>query len=77
MAGGFDRPNLPRHLEIIYELNQRFLDDVRERFPHDPSRLVRMSLIEEGRSDACVWRIWLRLAVFGQRRGRAAHPFAP
>ncbi|MCO5194934.1 MAG: glycogen/starch/alpha-glucan phosphorylase [Anaerolineae bacterium] len=39
---------LPRHLEIIYELNQRFLDDVRERFPHDPSRLVRMSLIEEG-----------------------------
>lgn len=39
---------LPRHLEIIYEINQRFLDTVRERFPHDPSRLVRMSLIEEG-----------------------------
>jgi starch phosphorylase len=39
---------LPRHLEIIFELNHRFLQEVRERYPHDPSRLVRMSLIEEG-----------------------------
>jgi glycogen phosphorylase len=38
---------IPRHLEIIYEINRRFLDDVRLRFPSDESRLQRMSLIEE------------------------------
>jgi starch phosphorylase len=38
---------LPRHLEIIYEINRRFLDDVRTRFPGDEARVVRMSLIEE------------------------------
>jgi starch phosphorylase len=38
---------LPRHLEIVYELNQRFLDDVRRRFPGDEHRVMRMSLIEE------------------------------
>ena len=40
---------LPRHLEIIYEINRRFLDEVRSRFPGDDARLSRMSLIgEEG-----------------------------
>jgi starch phosphorylase len=39
---------LPRQLEIIYEINRRFLDSVRERFPGDDARLVRVSLIEEG-----------------------------
>jgi glycogen phosphorylase len=40
---------LPRHLEIIYEINRRFLDDVRARFPGDEERVRRMSLIgEEG-----------------------------
>src|SRR6185369_148442 len=39
---------LPRHLEIIYEINRRFLDDVRARFPGDEQRVARMSLIEEG-----------------------------
>src|SRR5271165_338672 len=39
---------LPRHLEIIYEINRRFLDQVRERYPGDEARLARMSLIEEG-----------------------------
>lgn len=38
---------LPRHLEIIYEINRRFLDEVRQRFPGDEDRLRRMSLIEE------------------------------
>ncbi|CAA9261324.1 MAG: Glycogen phosphorylase, partial [uncultured Chloroflexia bacterium] len=38
---------LPRHLEIIYEINRRFLDEVRARFPGDDGRLQRMSLIEE------------------------------
>jgi len=39
--------SLPRHLEIIYEINRRFLDDVRARFPGDDDRLRRMSLIGE------------------------------
>jgi starch phosphorylase len=38
---------LPRHLEIIYEINRRFLDEVRLRFPHDAERVARMSIIEE------------------------------
>ena len=39
---------LPRHLEIIFEINNRLLDDVRARFPGDEGRLGRMSLVEEG-----------------------------
>jgi glycogen phosphorylase len=39
---------LPRHLEIIYEINRRLLDDVRARFPGDEGRLSRVSLIEDG-----------------------------
>jgi glycogen phosphorylase len=39
---------LPRHLEIIYEINRRFLDEVRAKFPGDDARLARMSLIDEG-----------------------------
>jgi starch phosphorylase len=38
---------LPRHLEIIYEINRRFLDEVRVRFPGDERRLSRLSLIDE------------------------------
>ena len=38
---------LPRHLEIIYEINRRFLDEVRQRFPGDVGKLQRMSLIQE------------------------------
>ena len=39
---------LPRHIEIIYEINRRFLDQVRGRYPGDAGRVTRMSLIEEG-----------------------------
>jgi glycogen phosphorylase len=39
---------LPRQLEIIYEINRRFLDDVRARYPGDDARAARVSLIEEG-----------------------------
>jgi len=39
---------LPRQLEIIYEINRRFLGDVRGRFPGDVGRIERLSLIEEG-----------------------------
>jgi len=38
---------LPRHLEIIYEINRRFLDEVRAKFPGDDARVRRMSLIGE------------------------------
>ncbi|MGD1281737.1 glycogen/starch/alpha-glucan phosphorylase [Mycobacterium seoulense] len=38
---------LPRHLEIIYEINRRFLDEVRARFPGEEERVSRMSLIGE------------------------------
>lgn len=39
---------LPRHLEIIYEINHRFLQEVRDCFPDDDARCRRMSIIEEG-----------------------------
>lgn len=39
---------LPRHAEIINEINRRFLADVSARFPNDYGRLARMSLIEDG-----------------------------
>ena len=38
---------LPRHLEIIFEINRRFLDEVRVRFPGDEGRVRRLSLIDE------------------------------
>ncbi len=39
---------LPRHLQVIYEINRRFLQDVAIKFPGDNDRLRRMSIIEEG-----------------------------
>lgn len=39
---------LPRHLQIIFEINRRFLKEVAHRYPGDQDRLRRMSLIEEG-----------------------------
>ncbi len=39
---------IPRNLEIIYEINRRFLDDVRARRPGDGGLLARVSLIAEG-----------------------------
>jgi starch phosphorylase len=38
---------LPRHLEIIYEINARLLQEVRQKFPGDEQRVARMSLISE------------------------------
>lgn len=38
---------LPRHLQIIYEINHRFLEDVRKIYQGDNDRLIRMSIIEE------------------------------
>jgi starch phosphorylase len=39
---------LPRHLEIILEINRRLVDEVRSRFPGDDGRAERVSLVEEG-----------------------------
>lgn len=38
---------LPRHLQIIYEINRRFLDEVRLQYPGDNDRLRRLSIIDE------------------------------
>jgi starch phosphorylase len=38
---------LPRHLEIIYEINKRFLDEVRSKYPGDEAKIARLSIIEE------------------------------
>src|SRR5262249_33389857 len=48
---------LPRHLEIIFEINRRFLVEVRERYPGQEEKARRMSLLEEN----------------GERRVRMAH----
>src|SRR5208337_2025332 len=37
----------PRHMEIIYEINRRFLDEVRNKYPGDETRVASMSLIDE------------------------------
>jgi glycogen phosphorylase len=42
---------LPRHLEIVYEINRRLLSDVRRRYPGDEARIGRVSLIEKGAED--------------------------
>jgi len=39
---------LPRHLQIIYEINAKFLQEVSKKYPGDHGRLARMSLVEEG-----------------------------
>jgi len=41
---------LPRHLQIIFEINRRLLEEVSERWPGDPGRRQRMSIIGEGDS---------------------------
>jgi starch phosphorylase len=65
MAARVVRALLPRHLEIIFEINRRLLDDVRRRFPGDEGRVARTSLIEEGRASTSAWPTspsWARTA---------------
>ena len=48
---------LPRHLEIIYEINRRFLDDVRLRHPGDDElRRAAVAHRRDGRASTCAWR---------------------
>ena len=39
---------LPRHMEIIYEINQRFMDNLKRKYPDEPALLSRLSIIQEG-----------------------------
>jgi len=55
---------LPRQLEIIHEINRRFLGNVRGSFPGDEERIQRVSLIEEGDGQAKKVRM-ANLAVVG------------
>ena len=43
---------LPRHLEIIFEINCRFLDEVRIQYPGETGRIARLSIIQEGSRQA-------------------------
>src|SRR4029077_14118920 len=56
---------LPRTLEIIYEINRRFLDEVRRAYPGDDARSARMSLIER-RGGKLAWLA--NLAVVGSQK---------
>ncbi|KIH65128.1 glycogen phosphorylase, muscle form [Ancylostoma duodenale] len=51
---------LPRHLEIIYEINQKFIEAVSARYPGDFNRMRRMSIVEEADQ-------------FGEKRINMAH----
>jgi len=62
---------LPRHLEIIYEINFRFLRQVATRFIGDNDRLTRMSLIQEG-SEKMVRMAYLCVVTSGHVNGVAA-----
>ncbi len=46
---------LPRHLQIIYEINRRFLDDVRRHFGQDDARADACPSSRRTASDACAW----------------------
>jgi starch phosphorylase len=59
------RAVLPRHLEIIYEINRRFLDEVRVRFPGDEAKVQRVSLIDESGPR---WVRMANLACVGSHR---------
>ncbi|WP_420006979.1 glycogen/starch/alpha-glucan phosphorylase, partial [Vibrio cholerae] len=49
--------SLPRHLQIIFQINDKFLKQVREQFPNDNDLLRRVSIIDEenGRNVRMAW----------------------
>jgi starch phosphorylase len=62
---------LPRHLEIVYEINRRFLDQVQARFPGDNARIARMSLIDEV-GERRVRMAWLAIVASSKVNGVSA-----
>jgi glucan phosphorylase len=62
---------LLRQLEIIYEINRRFIDQVRSKFPGEDDRARRVSLVEEGPRGTFAWpisRSWDRTAPMASRQ---------
>ncbi|KAM3160431.1 Alpha-1,4 glucan phosphorylase [Lachancea thermotolerans] len=57
---------LPRHLEIIYDINWFFLQDVEKKFPHDMDLLSRVSVIEESSQERQVRMAYL--AIIGSHK---------
>ena len=58
MAGRSVRDSHSAALEIIYEINRRFLADVRRRYPGDEARVHASVSSRRSRRRACAWRIW-------------------
>jgi len=56
---------LPRHMEIVDEMNRRHLDDVRKKFPGDEERAKRLSLITESGSNGEPYVRMAYLAALG------------
>ncbi len=56
---------LPRHLQIIYEINKRWLEEVSKRYPGDVNKLRALSIIEEGNVQAANMA---RLAIVGSHK---------
>lgn len=49
---------LPRHLQIIFEINDYFLKTLQEQYPNDTDLLGRASIIDESTVVVCVWHGW-------------------
>jgi glycogen phosphorylase len=58
---------LPRHMQIIYEINQQFLNEVRHQFPGDMDIIRRMSIIDEGNGGGKYIRM-SHLAIVGSHK---------
>lgn len=56
---------LPRHMDIIYQINHRFLQEVRSKWPHDDSKVAAMSIILERCANAD--------GTLGEKRVRMSH----
>ena len=46
---------LPRVYQIVDEINRRFVNEIRSRYPGQPEKVQKMAVLYEGR---CVWQIW-------------------
>lgn len=63
---------LPRHMQIIYDINWRFLQDMRGRFGDDWTRITRMSIIEDSDGGKVVRMAYLAVVVSHTVNGVAA-----
>ena len=72
---------LPRHLQIIYEINQRFLRAVMQRYPNDTELLRRMSIIDDGGDQrprpTDAWRRYDAASASTARRSHRSCPETP